>query len=232
RPPKATFQSDQYAVAALIYSLLTGEHTFDFSAEKQEMLRQIAETPAAAFSRRGLPPRPRLEAVLARALSKHPEDRWPSVREFVARFSEAATAELAEGSTAGGTSPALRGQMSRFLDQVLGRLGTTAPLLSEGLPWGPLCSVNYGAAGVACALYRIAQTRDDPALLAQADLWATRGYSDRSREHAFHHEELGLTEKEVGRVSPYHNVSGLYAVQALIAHAMADHVSQQAAIDR
>jgi len=78
-PP--TRRSDVYALGALLYRLLTGEHPID--------LRDVA-TEAEAHARiRHTPPRlphplvpPAAEPVLARALSKRPEDRFADAREM------------------------------------------------------------------------------------------------------------------------------------------------------
>src|SRR5262249_20152199 len=45
RPPRATFSGDQFGLAALLYQLLTGSLYLEFSLEKDEMYRQIAEEP-------------------------------------------------------------------------------------------------------------------------------------------------------------------------------------------
>ena len=57
---------------------------------------------------------------------------------------------------------------------MLERVGFDGPLVLGGLPQAPTSSLNYGAAGIAYALYRLASVRDDPVLLALADLWVTR----------------------------------------------------------
>ena len=111
-----------------------------------------------------------------------------------------------------------------------GALGAGA---EAGATGQPRASLSNGAAGVACALYRIALAREDAALLAQADLWAARA-TDAARRHgdaAFYDPRTGITKARVGRVSPYHAASGTHAVAALIAHAQGDTAAQQAAID-
>jgi eukaryotic-like serine/threonine-protein kinase len=48
---------------------------------------------------------------------------------------------------------------------------------------------------------------------------------------AFYNGEIEITPETVGSTALYHSPSGVYAVQALIGHAMGDVVSQQAGID-
>lgn len=67
--PRSTFMGEQYSLAAMIYMLISGGHYMDFSAEKHEMMRQIAEDPTMPFDRHG-EAWPSLEAVLAQALRK------------------------------------------------------------------------------------------------------------------------------------------------------------------
>jgi hypothetical protein len=244
RPPPASSAGEQYAVAALLYLLLGGSHYRDFPLERGELLRQIAEEPPLPFAERGVPPWPGVERVLARALGKEPRDRFPSLAGLAAalaavrlpargprrRQGRAATAAAA----ARAESPAGWGrreshQPERLLARLLARYGPQAAASSEE---PRLASVKNGAAGVACALYRIALAREDAALLAHSDLWAARAVAAaRGRgDAAFYDESLGITEDRFGRVSPYHTASGCHAVAALIAHAQGDAAAQQRAV--
>ena len=81
-PPAASFAGEQYALASLLYLLLTGTHTQDFALERREMLAQIATGAMTPLARRGIESWPPAEQVLARALSKDPADRYPSTRAF------------------------------------------------------------------------------------------------------------------------------------------------------
>jgi serine/threonine-protein kinase len=216
----------------MLYLLLSDVHYLDFSLEKGEMYRQIAEDGPLPFARRGLRPWPEVETLLARALSKEPDDRFPSVAEFAARLSEVVPPdEPGALPTVRVPSKAGRAPAEELLEDVLRRLGPDGPLLAKGLGSAPLCSVNNGAAGIAYALYRIACARDDAQLLSLADLWATRAARDLASDQAFFSSELEITPEIVGPVSPYHTASGVSCVQALIAQAMGDVVSQQSGLD-
>lgn len=223
-PPAASREGEQHGVAALIYQMAAGAHYRDFSLEKKEMLRQIAEEPPQSFRDRGIDPWPELEAVLARALAKDPCDRFGSLAEMAAAL-DRIELPAAERERPSGPSPA-----EALLARVLDRIGADGALLASGLPEAPRGSVNYGAAGIAYACYRLAQTREDAGLLSLADLWSARALRDADREDSFYNAEIEITPEVVGRVSPYHTASGLLCVQALVSHALGDAGSQREAV--
>jgi eukaryotic-like serine/threonine-protein kinase len=217
-PPEASTVAEQYGVAALIYYLLTGAHYHDFSLEKDKMLRQIAEEPPLPFAERGAAPWPEVEAILARALSKTPEERFPSMAALAEAFAGVEVPQPAAPRKASSESDAL---VARVLD----RLRPDGALFREGFPEAPKLSINYGAAGAACTLYRIAMAREDAELLSRADLWAvkaTSAISGGSPEEGFYNADKQLDRETLGLVTPYHTPSGPRAVQALVAHALGD----------
>lgn len=214
--PAATAASDQFTLGALLYLLLTGAYYLDFPAEHDECFRRIAQEPPVPFSRRGAPAWPEVEAVLGRALAKDPADRFPSVEAMAAALAAAAD-PVEPPPPAPRTSP-----RSELLRSVMERVDRTGPLLDGGSVMAPVSSVKYGAAGVAYALLRVACVRDDPAALALADLWAERAARDAARPDAFVSAELGISHDVVGRVSPFHSMSGVHLVRAAIAHARGD----------
>jgi serine/threonine-protein kinase len=232
-PPYSSAPGEQYALAALIYFLVTGKHYLDFSLEKREMLRQIAEDPPLEFTRRGVEAWPEFEKVLAKALSKHPSERFPSVAEFAAKLNAVAVPETASfpAHFASG-APAGYPDAEEMLRGVLARLDSGGSLFTSGLKAAPRVSVTYGSAGVAYGLYRIACARGDARLLALADLWATKAARDMDREDAFYCKDVEITPEVVGHVSPYHTASGVHLVQGLIGQAMGDVASQQMAIEK
>ncbi len=232
QPPESSFLGEQYALAAMLYFQFTGVHQLDYSLERDEMLRQISEDPMLPFSKRGVSAWPDVERILARALSKEPQARFPSVADF-ARALRGVEVTGDQGVAAGrgrtptkGMSPAAED----VLRDVLDRVQISGPLQQTGLA-RPTASVNYGAAGIAYALYRIARVRGDPALLALSDVWASRSTRDLDDEAAFVNTDLQIVPEVVGAISPYHTASGVHCVQALIAHAMGDAAAQQGEIE-
>lgn len=226
RPPEASAAGDQYGVGVVLYQLFTGAQYRDFSLEKDKMLRQIAEEPPLAFAERGTSPWPELEAVLARAMAKAPEDRFASMT---------ALAEALAGVEipAAGEAPraARRSAAETLLDRTLERLRPDGALFREGFAAAPRLSVNYGTAGAACALYRIALAREEAELLSLADLWAARAVAGGTPDEGFYNAGMGLAKETLGTVTPYHSPSGPLAVQALVAHALGDVGTQRRAVE-
>ena len=167
--PAATPAGEQYAVAALLYVLLAGAPTHDFNLAREEMLRQVAEDPPLPFALRDAEPWPEVEALLARALAKAPGERFASLRDLAEAFGAVEPRRFRPVA-----SPAAEALLARVLD----RVGIDGELFRDGLPEPPRASVTYGAAGIACGLYRIALAREDAALLSLADLWAAKAGGD------------------------------------------------------
>ncbi len=189
-PPPSTFAAEQYSVAALLYLSLTGSHYIDFSLERKEMLDQIVSEPLVPFEQRGVAPWPDVERLLAVALNKGPADRFPTMADFARAWR---TAEL----------PQRAHDESRIADSklpdVVANLVADASLagtLLRGDPMpAPSTSFNYGSAGLAYALLRIASASGDAERLALADLWSARAVREIGSDGAFYNEELEITPK-------------------------------------
>ncbi|HEY2294076.1 MAG TPA: protein kinase, partial [Thermoanaerobaculia bacterium] len=160
-PPAASPAGEQHALAALLFQLIAGAPTHDFKLARDEMLRQIVEEPPLPFALREADPWPDVEPVLARALAKSPAERFASVADFAASLRAVEPPRYSLRSGPAG-SLAAEGALARVLE----RVGVERPLFRDGLPEPPRASVTYGAAGIACALYRIALAREDAALLS------------------------------------------------------------------
>ena len=230
RTPAASASGEQYGIAALLYVLATGAHPVDFSPEQDAMLRQIEEEPPRSFAEAGAAPWPELERVLRRALAKSPDDRFASLVELGAEL-DALVPLLRQAAPA--RRPAVGAETAaaaarRFLADVSpgGQLYRQPELLPA-----PRCSVNYGAAGIALALCRIAMAREDPAVLAAADHWATLAVRDLDCDDALVSDALDITPAVTGRVSPYHRASGVHCVRALVAAAMGNETVQVRAVE-
>jgi len=70
--------SDQYSLAIVFQELLTGTRPFNGTNTRQLLMQHLNGTPELA----SLPPADR--NILARALAKKPDDRWPSCTELIA----------------------------------------------------------------------------------------------------------------------------------------------------
>ena len=231
-PPPTTPAGEQYSLAALLYHLFTGRHYLEFSLEKEAQLRQIVEDVPVPFTRHGLSPWPDVEACLARALRKDPGERFASVAEFAACLARAAVPAPAREEDRPAGRPSEASELERLLTRFRERLALAGPLLREGSLPAPRSSVNYGAAGIACALYRLASLEEDADLLCLADVWSAAAVKDLGRTDALSSPALDITPESVGSVSLYHGAPGVYCVQALLSHARGDVVSRDEAVSR
>jgi YVTN family beta-propeller protein len=81
-------RADQYALGCLLYECLTGKPPFAGSSDVATIFAHLEEpAPPPSTVRPELPAE--LDAVLARALAKEPDERYGSCREFVAAAQEA-----------------------------------------------------------------------------------------------------------------------------------------------
>ncbi len=80
--------TDQYALGALAYVLVTGRPPFDATTPYALMHKHLKEIPTPPHEwRPGAPPA--IRPVLERAMAKQPEDRYPTVTDFSHAFSQA-----------------------------------------------------------------------------------------------------------------------------------------------
>jgi serine/threonine-protein kinase len=140
--PPPTAAGEQYAVAALLYALLTGAAHLDFRYEPEAVWRQIATESPLPFRRRGRPAWPRVERVLARALAHDPAARFADLAALRDAFADARPPRLRRRPGAAGR---------RLLAATLGEITAAS---------GP---------DVAWAQYRFALAREDPLALLDAE---------------------------------------------------------------
>jgi serine/threonine-protein kinase len=83
----ATGPADQFALAAIAYRMLVGSDppAASHGDRDSELTRQGASTAASPLARRA----PAVEAVVSKALSRQPEDRFESIALFLRAFEEA-----------------------------------------------------------------------------------------------------------------------------------------------
>lgn len=216
----ASYAGEQYAVAALLYLVLTGQHYLDFRAERDEMVRQTLEETPRPFAT----PWPEVERILVRALSKDPNERWPSMRDF---------ADALASVHANAAKEALEEPLSdiarAFVDEELQHFARGGDLFAGGYPQAPKASINYGAAGAAMGILQIASVRSDPKLLALAEVWRTRAALFTGNEDGWYNPDMDLQAGTLGLITPYHTPAGLHATAALIARARGDVHSESMA---
>jgi serine/threonine protein kinase len=216
----ASKAGEQYAVASMIFQLITGAYTRDFSLGRTEMLREIADLPPLPFVNRGMDAWPDMEAVLHRALSKEPSERFASIADLAAALA------VVRVTTQRPNEIAVRSGRETALAAVTQRCRSAADVGGEwwrlpSLP-APTASINYGAAGVAMGLLSIAHAESSPEAMRLAQRWLRRAFDQTDRDDAFYNAEIEITQQTVGSASPYHSVAGLHAVAALLARSSGD----------
>ena len=221
----ATLSGEQYSIAALLYLCITNEHYLDFRIDRDEMVRQAETEPPLPFAKRGSAPWPEVEAILFRALEKEPSRRFAAISDLADALRNAHTAAVAE-ALATPLSPEARA----FAERIIAAFPCGGEMFVNGYTEAPTASINFGAAGAAMGLLRVAEVRSDPALLALAEVWKSRAARDIGKQTAYYNEEM--PPSVLGEVSPYHTESGIHAAAALIAHARGDVQAQQKAIER
>jgi serine/threonine-protein kinase len=225
-PPAASLAGEQYALAALLYLLLTGAHTQNFSLERRQMLGQIATGPMVPLERRGLPAWPEAERVLGRALGKDPAARFPSTREFA----EAWRAVGVPAIPAAVALPDRQSKLAELRRALLRRSAIGGEWMREGFRAASVAPMNSGCAGLAIALGRIALAASDAELIATADVWSSRAIRELDTERAFAIERALDPEEIPTRASLHHQPPGVYATHALLAAARGDLATQLEAI--
>jgi serine/threonine protein kinase len=82
-------RTDQYTLGVIAYEMLTGRRPFDDDDQLTLIHQTLTERPVEPGKRRpGVAAE--VDAVVMRALAKHPAERWPSIAEFTRALSAAA----------------------------------------------------------------------------------------------------------------------------------------------
>lgn len=215
-PPAPDAASEAFALAALVYEILTGEHYLAFSPEVDAAYGQILSEPPLPFTRRGFESWPATEAVLQKALSKSAGERYAS------------TAAL--GSTlrrAGPPRPrdldaAFTRESAACVERFVPTLEDPPPPLRALFDATPVVACDQGAGGFAWFLYRLAVLRERPDLLALADIWIRRAAGALDAEDAFHAPPPETDGFRIDDCSILHRAPGVHYVRALVCQARAD----------
>ena len=187
--------------------------------------KQIATEPTAPFARRGLPSWPAWERALCTALEKDATRRFSSVAGFAGALADALHERAHEES--GLPTDVVAPIVDECLHTLVSDLGLGGKAPEAVIDHPPMCSVNYGAAGAAYALYRRAVVANDGLSLAAADVWATWAHVHTRTRAAFVSREHELTPETVGKASLYHTSCGVHAVRVLVASALGDYYTMR-----
>ena len=118
-PPHLTAEADQWALAALSYRLLVGMHPyFDDPVDASEGILRIKTEAPPSLGEMGVDEQ--IAAVVDRALSSDPADRWPSIKAFSTNLREAiagpATTPSADAPPSPEPPPASAAPAEEFAD--------------------------------------------------------------------------------------------------------------------
>jgi serine/threonine-protein kinase len=209
RSAPASPAGEQYALAALLYSLIAGTGYLDFRYDRKELARQIETECPRSFAAHGMAPWPEIERILFRALEKTPSRRHASVAAMARRFAAVRSAGARRSRSA-----SVSAEAHAFLDRTLQALGPGGETYAARYP---TASVAEGCAGAAAGLLRIAEVRGDPALLALAEVWQSRAAA------------LAVVD-ENDIASAFYGLPGVHATGAMIAAAANDPYAAQAEV--
>ena len=222
--PHPTEKGEQYSLGALLYLLLTGKHYLQFSLEKKEMFQQIHEGKMLSFTDQELEPWPEMEKILQKMLDKDPEKRFRSLQEI--------TNSIKKLKIKSKTHDSLKNRIKQNeLSYIIDKINQFEEIPPE-LRTAPTSSVAIGMGGVAYCLYRLSCIRNDPKMLAAADLWITRALKNSQGYDAFYNKEFGLDPSSIRPESLYYHIGGLYCVQGLISKAMNDSLTFESTLKK
>jgi serine/threonine-protein kinase len=226
-----TTLGEQYSVGALLYQMWTGCHYVDWRLERQEMLTQVRESAPEPFAKRGAQEWPKLEQILARAMSKNPSHRFSNMSALASALEDLLVEAQRRDQ---GCCPPCRNarEHQNLLARTAARYEIGGLALRNGITRWPLVSITYGASGVAYAMCRLAKRQMRADLLAAADIWVEKGYATSAEPHAFLDDEMGINSQSVGAVSLFHSITGLDMVRALVSVALGDLETAQHAIQQ
>jgi serine/threonine-protein kinase len=226
--PLASEPGEQHIVAHLLYWLVTGSAYFPFSASRELGMRQLSEAVAQPFSTVGCAPWPSLERVLRRALDPDPQARFSDMAAFAAELDQVKAAAAPTPVPSLPSKPATADRLQKQIEW----LNPEGEAYAALYPQVPHCSVNFGAAGAAYFLHRLAARFESPRLLTWAGLWINKAIADvlKAGDLAFYNKSTLPTEI-IGPISIHHTMTGLHIVDALIARSQCDEERLQRACD-
>jgi serine/threonine protein kinase len=233
KPPRLqelSVAGENYAIAAMLFYLLSGVHSIEFSVDRDALLRQIAEAePRGLRDPRGAEWNGADQAIRP-YLAKDPAQRPRTLAPLLEGLLSALSQETATPAYELGAPPVSRiTAPERTLKQSFG-LGSSR--LRDFDLAAPRCSVTFGAAGIAYALLRAAELCEDSELLWASDAWIEQAEQHARAPDAFTSSEIGLTRRRIGYASLSSSEPGLFFVKSLVRAAMNDLRGLQLSVDQ
>jgi len=212
--PRANYKSEQYAIGALFYYLLSGKHVFDLSFDRMKQCEEICEGEAPPLANMPGMPTASISNIVFRMLEKDRTKRFASMKDV--------SEKLHHCSASQGT---------RSLERLKLPWETLLNLDPGSVPLSPpTASLNFGSAGIAYALHQYAQATNDIRALASSDIWAACALRDMQKPSGLQNKDWDIDPENVAPSSLFHGKLGVVAVQALVSHAFGDMVTEQKAV--
>ncbi len=145
-------RSDQYSLGALLFELLTGEVPYEGEGMVAVALKHVHD-PVPSVRTRRPEVSPEVDALVRRAMAKRPEDRFPTLDDFIAEL-DACLGDL-------GSEPPDPGAHTQILPPAQPANGGERRS-RRGVPWQLIAGLAVLAAGIA-AVWALATGRIDPA---------------------------------------------------------------------
>jgi tetratricopeptide (TPR) repeat protein len=135
-------RADVYSLGCVLYECLSGEPPYPRHSEAAALYAHLKEPPPSVTPKRPELP-PTIDAVVAKAMAKKPEDRYQAA----GRLGEAAREALALSAAVSSTAPPTERQLA---ERIFGRSLELAQLSSfvEAVPSGPIALLLEGAPGI------------------------------------------------------------------------------------
>jgi serine/threonine-protein kinase len=217
--PAPSEAGEQYALATVIYMMLSGRHPLADQATRLDYPDTLEHTAARTFREVGVDVPPGVQGWIARALAKHPLDRYADVEEFRTAFDRVIhqgtgrRAERMPPAVSRTDSTALRALAIETRRAVRAAVDVLARIEQ------PTRSINFGAAGAGYYLLRTGLLLDRPVDVELARVLLEAAEAAESNQ-GYYFTELGITEATVGAVSLYHGPPGPLMVRALVSAAL------------
>ncbi len=215
-----TVRGENFAVAAMLYYLLSGVHSIEFSPERETLLQQIAEVEPRPLTDASGAPWEGADRAIRPYLSKDPEQRPASLRKL-----EESLASLLPPEPRGGHQHLAAFHIQRGIDplrKIRDEFGFGSARMRNFDVAAPRCSLTFGAAGISYALLRAAELCDEPELLWTADAWIELAERHADEPEAFTSPAIDLTRRKIGYASLACAEPGLWFAKSLVRAAAGD----------
>lgn len=214
--PKSSFKSEQYALTSLVYYLYTEQYYINECIDKDEYYQSIINDPPIGFTLRRIPAWPELEQILNKGLAKLERDRYTDINAYLL---DVKSLSLQEEDL---NDSLFFEAQNEWIDEYIGKI-------EHCLHWNELIkgsstlSFQSGVCGIAYALYRIGQIKNDNLLLCKVKIELERIlYECDSPDHFIRLEDKETGANVVSACSPHHAKAGIFLLHSMVSSCIGD----------